>query len=56
MNQSKKSRKTTGKFETRLELEQAVWYLKRTTQLNKTEIAANTGVSRTTVDNILNNE
>ncbi len=46
-------KKATGRFKTREELEQHVWYLYRNTSCNQAQIARNVGVSDTTVANIV---
>lgn len=45
--------KTTGRFNTRSELENEVWWLYKNTSCSDARIARNTGVSTTTVGNIL---
>ena len=44
---------TTGRFETRAELEAWVWHLYQNTPANQTDIARQCRVSQTTVSNIL---
>ena len=46
---------TTGRFETRQELEEFVWYAWTKTKQNQTQVAKSARVSPGTVSNILNN-